>query len=302
MSVREYNLRFNSLARYAPAVVVEMEDRVYRFVCGWGSHLINDCMTAFLQIGMDISCIQAYAQNLEECKQQRRAAYEHDRGQGKRARSLGSVKSPALQLVPVVNEFPDVFPDELQNVSPGWEIDFASDVLLDTKPIFIPPYRMALADLRELKKQCFSKIDLRSGYHQVRVKEKDIPKIAFRTRYDHFEFCVMSFGLTNAPAVFMNLMNCSFRPFLDQFVIVFIDDILVYSRSEAEHADHLRVVLKVLQARKLYEKFSRCEFWIRLSDYGRGSFPNILFIWNNEDVKIEHQKPDGLLQAIEILT
>ena len=94
------------------------------------------------------------------------------------------------------------------------------------------------------------------------MREKDIPKTAFRTRYGHFEFRVMSFGLTNAPAVFMDLMNNVFRPFLDLFMIVFIDDILVNSRSEAEHADHLRIVLGVLRTRELYAKFSKCEFWL----------------------------------------
>ncbi|XP_070011776.1 uncharacterized protein [Nicotiana sylvestris] len=201
------------------------------------------------------------------------------------------VKSPTLQSVPVLNEFPDVFPDELPGLPPEREIDFAIDILPDTQPISIPPYRMAPVELKELKAQLkdllnkgfirpntspwgapvvfvrkkdgslrmcidyrqlnkvtiknkyplpriddlfdqlqgakyFSKIDLRSGYHQLRIKERDILKMAFRTRYGHYEFLVMSFGLTNAPAAFMDLMNRVFKPFLDIFVIVFIDDIL----------------------------------------------------------------------------
>ncbi|KAL0551545.1 hypothetical protein IC582_010634 [Cucumis melo] len=109
----------------------------------------------------------------------------------------------------------------------------------------------------------FSKIYLRLGYHQLRIKDGDVPKTAFRSRYGHYEFIVMSFGLTNAPAVFMDLMNRVFREFLDTFVIVFIDDILIYSKTEAEHEEHLRIVLQTLRDNKLYAKFSKCEFWLK---------------------------------------
>ncbi|GKB65583.1 putative reverse transcriptase domain-containing protein [Tanacetum coccineum] len=111
--------------------------------------------------------------------------------------------------------------------------------------------------------QFLSKIDLRSGYHQLRVHEDDIPKTAFITRYGHFDFTVMPFGLTNAPAVFMNLMNRVCRPYLDKFVIVFIDDILIYSKTREEYVEHLRLVLGLLKKEKLYAKFSKCEFWLR---------------------------------------
>ncbi|GKA24957.1 retrotransposon protein, putative, ty3-gypsy subclass [Tanacetum coccineum] len=104
----------------------------------------------------------------------------------------------------------------------------------------------------------YSKIDLRSGYHQLRVRDEDIPKTAFRTRYIHYEFQVMPFGLTNAPAVFMDLMNRVCKPYLDKFVIVFIDDILIYSRNKEEHANHLRIILELLKKEKLYAKFSKC--------------------------------------------
>jgi hypothetical protein len=109
----------------------------------------------------------------------------------------------------------------------------------------------------------FSKIDLRIGYHQLKVRESDIPKTAFTTRYGLFEYTVMSFGLTNAPAYFMNLMNKVFMKFLDKFVVVFIDDILVYSKTEEEHAEHLRLVLGTLREHQLYAKFSKCEFWLK---------------------------------------
>ncbi|GKC43104.1 putative reverse transcriptase domain-containing protein [Tanacetum coccineum] len=109
----------------------------------------------------------------------------------------------------------------------------------------------------------FSKIDLRSGYHQLRVHEDDIPKNAFRTRYRHFEFTVMPFVLTNAPAVFMDLMNRVCRPCLDKFVIVFIDDILIYSKTKEEHEMHLVLILYLLKKEKLYAKFLKCEFWLR---------------------------------------
>jgi hypothetical protein len=107
----------------------------------------------------------------------------------------------------------------------------------------------------------FSKIDLRSGYHQIKIRPCDIAKTAFPTRYGLYEFLVMSFSLTNAPAYFMYLMNPVFMTELNKFVVVFIDDILIYSKNEKEHAKHLRIVLQRLRDHKLYAKFSKCEFW-----------------------------------------
>ncbi|KAL0541199.1 hypothetical protein IC582_021238 [Cucumis melo] len=234
----------------------------------------------------------------------------------------------SLSSEPVVRDYPDVFPEELPGLPPHREVEFAIELEPGTVPISRAPYRMAPAELKELKVQLqelldkgfirpsvspwgapvlfvkkkdgsmrlcidyrelnkvtvknryplpriddlfdqlqgatvFSKIDLRSGYHQLRIKDEDVPKTAFRSRYGHYEFIVMSFGLTNAPAVFMDLMNRVFREFLDTFVIVFIDDILIYSKTEAEHEEHLRMVLQTLRDNKLYAKFSKCEFWLK---------------------------------------
>ena len=108
----------------------------------------------------------------------------------------------------------------------------------------------------------YSKIDIRTGYHQLRVREVDILKTTFRMRHRHFEFIIMPFGLTNAPVAFIDLMHRVFQPYLDQFVVVFMDDILIYSKSEEYHDEHLRIVLHALRNHRLYAKFSKCEFWL----------------------------------------
>ncbi|GJY41070.1 putative reverse transcriptase domain-containing protein [Tanacetum coccineum] len=236
-------------------------------------------------------------------------------------------KEKRLEDVPVVQEFPEVFPEDLPGIPPTRQVEFRIDLVPGATPVARAPYRLAPSEMKELAEQLqeltdkgfirpssspwgapvlfvkkkdgsfrmcinyrelnkltvknryplpriddlfdqlqgssiYSKIDLRSGYHQLRVREEDIPKTAFRTRYSHYEFQVMSFGLTNAPAVFMDLMNRVCKPYLDKFVIVFIDDILIYSKSKKEHEEHLRQILKLLKKEELYAKFSKCEFWI----------------------------------------
>jgi hypothetical protein len=261
---------------------------------------------------------------------------------------------PKLAEIPVVREFPEVFPKELAGLPPEREVEFAIDVMPGTDPISQTPYRMAPKELVELKTQLkelidkgfirpsmspwgapvlfvkkkdgslrlcidyrqlnrmtvknkyplpriedlfdqlrearvFSKIDLRSGYHQLRVKREDIPKTAFRTRYGHYEFLVMPFGLTNAPAAFMDLMNRVFHSYLDKFVVVFIDDILVYSSTPEEHEEHLRMVLQVLKEKELYAKLSKCEFWLT----------EVVFLGHvisAEGVKVDPKKIEAILQ------
>ncbi|XP_035841368.1 uncharacterized protein LOC118488233, partial [Helianthus annuus] len=156
----------------------------------------------------------------------------------------------------VVREYPDVFPDELPGLPPDRQLEFTIDLIPGAEPISKAPYRMAPMELKELKEQLQELLDL--GF----IRPSDVPKTAFRTRYGHYEFLVMPFGLTNAPAVFMDLMNRVFHQFLDKFVIVFIDDILVYSKSREEHEAHLHIVLGTLRHEKLYAKFSKCDFWL----------------------------------------
>ncbi|GJY26080.1 putative reverse transcriptase domain-containing protein [Tanacetum coccineum] len=161
-----------------------------------------------------------------------------------------------LEDIPVVREFPEVFPEEFQ-----------IDLITGAAPVARAPYRLAPSEMQELSNQLqkladrgssvYSKIDLRSCYYQLRVRDEYIPNTAFRTRYRHYEFQVMPFGLTNAPAVFMDLVNSVCKPYLDKFVIVFIDDILIYSRNKEEHANHLRIILELLKKKKLYAKFSK---------------------------------------------
>jgi hypothetical protein len=232
-----------------------------------------------------------------------------------------------LEDIPVVCEYPYVFPDDLPGMPPDRDVEFVIELHPSTTPISKRPYRMPPKELVELKNQLqelldkeyirpssspwgspalfvkkedgclrkcvdyrplnavtiknkyplpqidvlfdqlagakiFSKIDLQSDYHQIKIRASDVPKTAFSTRYGLYEFLVMSFGLTNAPAYFMYLMNSVFMNELYKFVVVFIDDILIYSKNEAEHENHLRIVLQRLRDHKLYAKISKCEFWL----------------------------------------
>ncbi|GKB00221.1 putative nucleotidyltransferase, ribonuclease H, partial [Tanacetum coccineum] len=141
----------------------------------------------------------------------------------------------------------------------------------------------------------FSKIDLRSGYHQLRVHEDDIPKTAFRMRYGHFEFTVMPFGLTNAPAVFMDLMNRVCKPYLYKFVIVFIDDILIYSKTKEDHEVHLKLVLELLKKERLYAKFSKCEFWLQEVHF-------LGHVVNHNGIHVDPSKIEAISKPLTSLT
>nr|GFB73669.1 hypothetical protein [Tanacetum cinerariifolium] len=147
---------------------------------------------------------------------------------------------PSIHDQPIVSEFPEVFPDELPGIPSVREVDFSIKLIPGAEPISKALYRMAPIELKELKDQLQELLE--RGF----IHPSDISKNAFRTRYGHYEFLVMPFGLTNAPSVFMDLMNRVFHEFVDKFVIVFIDDILVFSKSKEEYEDHLRTVLRIL--------------------------------------------------------
>ncbi|GJX89757.1 putative reverse transcriptase domain-containing protein [Tanacetum coccineum] len=175
-------------------------------------------------------------------------------------------KEKRLEDVPVIRDFPEVFPEELPGLPPPRQVEFCIDLILELNKLTIKN-RYPLPRIDDLFDQLqgssvYSKIDLRSGYHQLRIREEDIPITAFRTRYGHYEFQVMPFGLTNAPTVFMDWMNRVCKPYLDKFVIVFIDDILIYSKNKEEHGKHLKTILNLLRSEKLYAKFSKCDFWL----------------------------------------
>ncbi|GJZ27416.1 putative reverse transcriptase domain-containing protein [Tanacetum coccineum] len=187
-------------------------------------------------------------------------------------------KEKRLEDVPVIQDFLEVFPDKLPGLSPPRQVEFRIDLIPGAAPVARAPYHLAPSKMKELSKKlqelsekgfirpssspCEAPIDLRSGYHQLRIREEDILITAFRTRYGHYEFQVMPFGLTNAPAVFIDLMNCVCKPYLDKFVIVFIDDILIYSKNKEEHGEHLKTILNLLRSETLYAKFSKCDFWL----------------------------------------
>ncbi|GKD30995.1 putative reverse transcriptase domain-containing protein [Tanacetum coccineum] len=170
-----------------------------------------------------------------------------------------------LEDIPVVREFLEVFPEDLPSLPLVRQVEFQIDLIPGAAPVTRAHYRLAPSEMQELSNQLQELAD--QGYHQLRVRDEDIPKTAFRTRYGHYEFQVMPFGLTNAHAVFIDLMNRVCKLYLDKFVIVFIDDILIYSRNKEEHTDHQRIILELLKKEKLYAKFSKCEFWISIIQF-----------------------------------
>nr|GEY11501.1 hypothetical protein [Tanacetum cinerariifolium] len=180
-----------------------------------------------------------------------------------------------LEDVPIVQDFPDVFPEDLPGIPPTRQVTSQIDLLPGAAPVARAPYRTIRDEgiggpiVRDIIEGIYSSKLVALGSSDVIRKEKgrifleeDIPITAFRIRYGHYEFQVMPFGLTNAPAVFMDLMNRVCKPYLDKFLIVFIDDIIIYSKSKEEHGEHLKTILELPKKEKLYAKFSKCDFWL----------------------------------------
>ncbi|GJR40575.1 putative reverse transcriptase domain-containing protein [Tanacetum coccineum] len=155
-----------------------------------------------------------------------------------------------LEDIPVVREFLEVFPEDLPGIPPVCQVEFQIDLMPGAAPVARAPYRLAPSEMQELSEQLQELAD--RGYNQLRARDEDITKTAFKIRYGHYEFQVMPIGLTNTPAVFMDLMNRVCKPYLDKFMIVSIDDILIYSRNKEEHADHLRIILHVIDSQGIH--------------------------------------------------
>nr|GEX48832.1 putative reverse transcriptase domain-containing protein [Tanacetum cinerariifolium] len=198
----------------------------------------------------------------------------------------------------------DIFPEDLHGLPPVRQVEFQIDLIPETEPVARAPYRLAPSEMQELSNQLqkiddlfdqlqgssvYSKIDLRSGYHQLRVRNEDIPKTTFRMRYGYYEFQVMPFGLTNAPAVFMDPMNRVCKPYLDKYVIVFIDDILIYLRNEEEYANHLRIILKSLKNEK-FNCTENCKV-----KFATGTLTKKALSWGNS-----FAQPIGIEEAYKI--
>nr|GEX40179.1 hypothetical protein [Tanacetum cinerariifolium] len=172
---------------------------------------------------------------------------------------VSRLKDKRLEDVPVIRDFLKVFPDELPGLPPPRQVEFRIELVHGAVPVAPVPYRLAPSEMKELADQ-LQELSEKGFIHSS--SEEDIPITTFRTRYGHYEFQVMPFDLTNAPLMFMDLMNRVYKSYLDKFVIVFIDDILIYSKSKEEHEEHLKTILGLLKKEQLYEKFSKCNFWL----------------------------------------
>ncbi|GJT10556.1 putative reverse transcriptase domain-containing protein [Tanacetum coccineum] len=207
-----------------------------------------------------------------------------------------------INNVPVVNEFKDVFLEDLPGILPDRQVEFCIDLTLGATPNAKTPYRLAPSEMKDLMSQLQELLD--KGFirpssspwgapilslKRKMVREEDIPKTTFRTRYGHYEFIVLPFGLTNASAIFMDLMNRVCRPMLDKSVIVFIDNILIYSKNKEEHEVHLREVLEMLRRERLYAKFSKCEFWLQ-------EVQILGHVINSEGLKVDSSKIEAMMK------